>query len=122
MGNLQRVAPILNLILTQNLNKMNMIIYEVNLSIETVLETSFIPWLKTHINKMLKFDGFIDASLFIDAENNHTSKNWVVQYKVESMAHLEDYFNLQAKRMRKEPLDRFCDGFTATKRILKVEV
>jgi len=116
VGNLQRVAPILNLILTQNLNKMNMIIYEVNLSIETVLETSFIPWLKTHINKMLKFDGFIDA------DNNHTSKNWVVQYKVESMAHLEDYFDLHAKRMREEALDRFSDGFTARRRILKVEV
>ena len=42
-----------------------MIIYEVNLSIETALETSFIPWLKTHINEMLKFDGFIDASLLL---------------------------------------------------------
>jgi len=101
---------------------MNMIIYEVNLSIEPALETVFIPWLKTHIDEMLKFDSFIDASLFIDAENNHTSKNWVVQYKVESMTHLEDYFNLHAKRMRKEALDRFCDGFTATRRILKVEV
>jgi hypothetical protein len=55
-------------------------------------------------------------------ENNHTSQNWVVQYKVEAMAHLEDYFNLHAKRMREEALDRFCDVFTATKRILKVEV
>ena len=78
MGNLQRVTPILNLILTQNLNKMNMIIYEVNLSIDTALETSFIAWLKTHINEMLKFDGFIDASLFMDVENNHTSKiGWI---------------------------------------------
>ena len=75
-----------------------MIIYEVNLSIETALETSFIPWLKTHINEMLKFNGFIDA------ENNHTSKNWVVQYKVESMAHLEDHFNLHAKRMQKRSI------------------
>jgi len=38
------------------------------------------------------------------------------------MAHLEDYFNLHVKRMRKEALDRFSDGFTATRRILKVEV
>ena len=99
-----------------------MIIYEVNLSIETVLETSFISWLKTHINEMLKFDGLINASLFKDMENNHTCKNWVVQYEVESMEYLEDYFNLHAKRIRKEALDRFCDGFTATRRILKVEV
>ena len=99
-----------------------MIIYEVNLSIDTALETSFIAWLKIHINEMLKFDGFIDASLFIDMENNHTSKNWVVQYDVESMAYLDDYFSLHAKRMRKEALDRFCDGFTYTRRILKFEV
>ncbi len=99
-----------------------MIIYEVNLSIESALESAFIPWLKTHMDEMLKFDGFIDASLFMDVESDHAAKNWVVQYKVESMAHLEDYFNLHANRMRQEALDRFCDGFTATRRILKSDV
>jgi len=49
VGNLQILAPILNLILSYNLNIMNMIIYEVNLSIELELESAFIPWLKEHI-------------------------------------------------------------------------
>ena len=61
MGNLQIVAPILNLILTQILNKIMMIIYEVNLSIEPTLETVFTARFNTHIDDMLKFDGFIDA-------------------------------------------------------------
>ncbi len=40
-----------------------MIIYEVNLSIELELESAFIPWLKEHIEKILKLKGFVSASL-----------------------------------------------------------
>ena len=64
MGNLQRVTPILNLILIQNLNKINMIIYKVNLCMENGLKSAFISSLKTQINEMLKFNGINNISLF----------------------------------------------------------
>jgi len=121
VGNLQIFAPILNLILTHNLNKMNMIIYEVNLSIELELESAFIPWLKGHIKEMLSFKGFTSASLLKDVEDIATSENWVVQYKVESRMELENYFDNHAKEMRQAGLDRFCDGFSATRRILSIK-
>ncbi|MBT5077848.1 MAG: hypothetical protein HN820_06925 [Candidatus Marinimicrobia bacterium] len=35
---------------------------------------------------------------------------------------LDNYFNNHAKQMRQETLDRFCDGFSATRRILNVEL
>ena len=75
MGNLQILAPILNLILSYNLNIMNMIIYEVNLSIELELESAFIPWLKEHIEEMLKLKGFVSASLLKDVEDITMSLN-----------------------------------------------
>jgi len=98
-----------------------MIIYEVNLSIEHELESAFIPWLKGHIKVMLTIKGFTSASLLKDVENIATSANWVVQYKVESRMELEKYFDNHAKEMRKAALDRFCDGFSATRRILIIE-
>ena len=111
VGNLQILAPILNLILSYNLNIMNMIIYEVNLSIELELESAFIPWLKEHIEKMLKLKGFVSASLLKDMEDITMSANWVVQYKIESRMDLDNYFDNHAKEMRQAALDRFCDGF-----------
>ena len=100
---------------------MNMIIYEVNLSIELELESAFIPWLKGHIKEMLALKGFTSASLLKDVENIATSANWVVQYKVESRMKLENYFDNHAKEMRQAALDRFYDGFSATRRILSIE-
>ena len=78
MGNLQVFAAILNLILTHNLNKMNMIIYEVNLSIELDLENTLIAWFKCHIKEMLEFKGFTSVSLLKDMEKIVTSANWVL--------------------------------------------
>jgi len=98
-----------------------MIIYEVNLSIELELESAFILWLKNHIKGMLALKGFTSASLLKDVENIATSANWVVQYKVESRMELENYFDNHAKEMRQAALDRFCDGFSATRRILSIE-
>ena len=54
-------------------------------------------------------------------EDIATSENWVVQYKVESRMELENYFDNHAKEMRQAALDRFCDGFSATRRILSIE-
>ena len=99
-----------------------MIIYEVNLSIEPELESAFIPWLKAHIKEMLKIKGFTSASLLKDVENTEMPAKWVVQYRLENRIDLDNYFNNHAKQMRQEALDRFCDGFSATRRILNVEL
>ena len=34
---------------------------------------------------------------------------------------LDNYFDNHAKEMRQAALDRFCDGFSATRRILNIE-
>ena len=52
-----------------------MIIYEVNLSVEHEIESVFIPWLKSHSIKMLKFEGLTSASLLRDVENVSESTN-----------------------------------------------
>ena len=78
-----------------------MIIYEVNLSIELELENAFIPWLKEHIEEMLKLKGLVSASLLKDVEDITMSANWVLQYKIKSRMDLDNYFYNHAKEMRK---------------------
>ena len=101
MVNLQILAPILNLILTHNLNKINMIIYEVNLSIELEVESAFITWLKEHIEEILKLKCFVLASLLKYVEDITTTANWVVQCKIESRMDLDNYFIIMQKKCDK---------------------
>ena len=98
-----------------------MIIYEVNLSVEHEIESVFIPWLKSPILKILKLEGFTSASLLRDVENVSESAKWVIHYKIENRMDLDNYFDNHAKEMRQAALDRFCDGFSATRRILNIE-
>ena len=78
-----------------------MIIYEVNLSIELELESAFIPWLKEHIEAMLKLKGFVSVSLLKDVEDITMAANWVVQYKIENRMDLDNYFIIMQKKCGK---------------------
>ena len=93
-----------------------------SLSIELELESAFIPCLKAYIKEMLKIKGLTSASLLKDVENTEIPVKWVVQYRIKNRMDLDNYFNNHAKQMRQETLDRFCDGFSATRRILNVEL
>jgi len=81
----------------------------------------FIPWLKSHIIKILKLEGFTSASLLRDVENVSESAKWVIHYKIENRMNLDNYVDNHAKEMRQAALDRFCDGFSPTRRILNIE-
>jgi len=78
-----------------------MIIYEVNLSIELELESAFIPWLKEHIEEMLKLKGLVSASLLKDVQDITMSANWVLQYKIKSRMDLDNYFIIMQKECDK---------------------
>jgi len=81
----------------------------------------YVPNLKSHIIKILKLKGFTSASLLRDVENVSESAKWVIHYKIENRMNLDNYVDNHAKEMRQAALDRFCDGFSATRRILNIE-
>jgi hypothetical protein len=96
------------------------IIYEVNLKVAHSIAQSYLNWLRPHIREMLGFAGFIDAALYQEKLDMETSKeySYVVQYRVATMADLENYFKNHAPRMREEGLNLFKDQFSATRRIM----
>lgn len=98
-----------------------MVIYEVNLTINKAIYSKFTLWLKDHVNGMLQFPGFIQASIFKPEEEISDQEKLTIQYQLECRADLERYFTEFAPRMRAEGIKRFNDNFTAARRIFEVQ-
>jgi len=99
-----------------------MIYYEVNVSINKEIYSEFVLWLNEHVNEMLQFPGFIQASILVLEEAGIPDhEKLTIQYQIKSREDLETYFNKYAPRMREEGIKRFKDKFSASRRILKVQ-
>lgn len=99
-----------------------MIIYEVNLTIDSVIYVEFLSWLKEHVYEMLQFPGFIQASLLKqDDDKVNEQEKLTVQYQVKSRKELDHYFTEHSAKMREEGIKRFKGQFSATRRIFEIE-
>ena len=98
-----------------------MVIYEVNLQIDTKISNDFGSWLHEHLKEMLEMKGFLSADWYqVEPEPGAEPSTvaWTVQYRVNTRAHLNEYFEKSADRMRAEGLKRFGSRFSASRRIL----
>jgi len=99
-----------------------MVIYEVNLSIDEEIYSEYLVWLKEHVQQMLQFPGFIQASfLKPEQEENAPQEKLTVQYQLESRDDLQKYFTEFAPKMREDGIRRFGNKFSAERRIFNVE-
>jgi len=98
-----------------------MVIYEVNLTINRAIYSEFTLWLKEHVNEMLQFPGFIQASVFKLEEEISDQGKLTIQYQLGSRADLDRYFTEFAPRMREEGIKRFNDKYSAERRIFEVQ-
>ncbi len=100
-----------------------MITYEVNLEVDVHLREDYLAWLQTHVDEMLRFDGFKTAVIeeVIDPAAAPGRFALCVRYRVRDQACLDDYFAQHAARMREDGVARFGDGFKATRRILRLQ-
>lgn len=97
-----------------------MVIYEVNLTVQANIIETFLTWLTNHIKDMLRLDGFASAQCCMEHRDEQGSIYLTVRYTIETMTHLEHYFEHHAHQMREEGLQRFPNQFTATRRIFDV--
>jgi antibiotic biosynthesis monooxygenase (ABM) superfamily enzyme len=97
-----------------------MTIYEVNLTINPDIADDYAAWLVEHIRQILSIDGFLSAEWF-RVEPSGEAKEWTVQYRLRDRASLERYFAEHAPQMRADGVNRFGDGFSATRRIMELE-
>ncbi|HBD9221487.1 TPA: DUF4286 family protein [Legionella pneumophila] len=101
-----------------------MVVYEVNLSIDNDIYNEYKSWLDEHIQEMLKFPGFINATVMhqaLDGDSSDTQKHLTVQYQIESVEDLKNYFEEHAPKMRGDGVNRFKGRFSATRRTFEVE-
>jgi hypothetical protein len=96
-----------------------MTIYEVNLTINSDIADDYDAWLGDHIRQILAIDGFLSAEWFV-VESSSKAREWTVQYRLRDRASLERYFTEHAAQMRADGVDRFGDGFSATRRIMEL--
>ena len=96
-----------------------MILYEVNLTVEASIYTLFSNWIQEHIQEMLEIKGFVKANLFEVIEPESTDYHLSIQYEVETIAHLEHYFQHHAAIMHQKGNDRFGAQIKVSRRILR---
>lgn len=95
-----------------------MLIYEVNIEVDGAAAEEMAVWMKTHIRKMLAFDGFVGATWYFLDPDESGRQRWSIHYRVEAWKHLNDYFENHAEAMRQDGLHRFSEKFSANRRIL----
>lgn len=99
-----------------------MVIYEVNLTINTEIYPQFQLWLKKHAAEIIQFPGFIQAYILRqDKEEISNQKKLTVQYLLDNRDVLDKYFVELAPMMREEGLNLFQNQFSAERRVLEVD-
>ena len=98
-----------------------MMLYEVNLKIKKEAGQDFMKWLPGHMERVLKAEGFYQASLFKEdeaqSEKEDADLKLTVFYKVKTREDLESYFSGYSHEMREEGLSAFPGMFEASRRV-----
>ena len=97
-----------------------MITYEVNITVNNSIVDDYISWLVPHIKDMLAMDGFVGATWSKEVRNTAVDKSiLVVNYQVENIDALDNYFEHHAASMRSVMPENFMGKFTITRRVLE---
>lgn len=94
-----------------------MILYEVNLKIEKEIVEDYLFWLKTHMAELLKLDGFVDARVWEDQDEEIDLKFFTVHYYVENETAMTEYLREYAAKLRQQGRDKFGNRYKAERRI-----
>jgi len=91
-----------------------MFIYEVNIEVQPEIFADYYAWLVPHVEEVLTFPGFIDASI----QQDTTAANHItIIYRIDTQAHLDNYLKEHAPKMRDDGIKRFPNQFKANRRI-----
>jgi quinol monooxygenase YgiN len=98
-----------------------MIVYEVNIAVDTAIADAYRSWLQSHVAEMLALPGFTGAEVFevVVSPPDPAQQSLCVHYRLRDQAALDDYLREHAARMRADGVSRFGDRFRATRRVLR---
>lgn len=100
-----------------------MLIYEVNLEVNSAIFDNYMRWLKPHIRELLALKGFIKAEILFEQQAGETGiKKITVAYYIDNYENYLNYIDNHAPQMRKDALERFKGQFLVpNRRVLHVE-
>lgn len=94
-----------------------MIVYEVNLEVDSEIAEEFDEWLRMHAGAMAALPGFRSAALwYVEADGPRVHR--CAQYFLDDRAALTAYLAGDAERMRADGTARFGGRFSASRRVL----
>lgn len=97
-----------------------MILYEVNLDVQTSIFAQYRVWLDEHVRAMIALPGFLGADVYEreDPAAPAGQRSLCVHYRLAGRAEFERYLREDAPRMRADGLARFPGKFSASRRVL----
>ena len=72
---------------------MNMIVYEVNLQIDSIAADEYAEWLGPHIEQILDIEGFQKADWFV-CDPDDDKVHWSIRYQLDSREYLKNSHHL----------------------------
>ncbi len=95
-----------------------MIIYEIDITLDSPMYDEYMKWLKKHISLMLKFKGFNNAKIYSYKKNDY-KKHILVHYFISSIDDLSNYIDKNSNKMKNEGINRFNDSIIIKRRTLR---
>jgi Domain of unknown function (DUF4286) len=98
-----------------------MIIYNVTINVDQGIHDEWLIWIKEHIPKVLATRKFSEAKLtkvLVNEELGGTT--YSVQYRAKSREDLDNYYKLDADKLRNEGLAKFADKMLAFRTELEI--
>ena len=96
---------------------MNMIVYEVNLQIDSIAADEYAEWLGPHIEQILDIEGFHNAEWFV-CDSKDDKVNWSIRYHLDNRESLENYQQNHAPALIKKGIDKFGKYLTSNRRVM----
>jgi len=99
------------------------IVYEVNISINIHAYEEHKIWFLEHIVDMVNINRFIKAEIYHEMnmdpiDDNHMRvKNLTIRYLIKSFDQLKKYLELKSKEMRSQVQEKFKNNYTIKRRV-----
>ena len=94
-----------------------MIVYEVNLQIDSQVADDYAAWLKPHIEHILQIKGFRHADWYV-CDSSDDKVHWSIRYHLDKRSSLANYLDNYAPMLIQEGIDKFGDHLTSNRRIM----
>ena len=97
-----------------------MIVYEVNLHVESIVADEYSEWLGPHIEQILEIEGFQKADWFV-CDSDDGKVHWSIRYQLDSRASLVNYQEKYAPALIQEGIDKFGKFLTSDRRVMQLK-